>query len=50
MDNTSLRRAVWNGSIPCRIELDPAESRVFDAAGSYFVSALTAWHELFLTQ
>ncbi|KAF8531308.1 autophagy protein Apg5-domain-containing protein [Trichophaea hybrida] len=38
MDNASLRRVVWNGSIPCRIELDPAESRVFDAAGPYFIS------------
>lgn len=40
MDNTSLRRALWDGSIPCRIELDPAESRAFDATIPYFVRCL----------
>lgn len=42
MDATALRRAIWDGAIPCRIELDPAESRVFDAASPYFVSEAAA--------
>ncbi|KAI5818567.1 autophagy protein Apg5-domain-containing protein [Pyronema omphalodes] len=38
MDTVALRRALWNGSIPCRIELDPSESRVFDVIEPYFIS------------
>ena len=40
MDTAALRRTLWDGAIPCRIELDPSECRVFDAASPYFVSAV----------
>ena len=37
MDNTALRRTIWEGAIPCRIELDPSESRVFDGTDPFYV-------------
>jgi len=36
-DPKAIRRAVWAGSIPCKILLDPGESRVFDASDPYYV-------------
>ncbi|KAF8470885.1 autophagy protein Apg5-domain-containing protein [Kalaharituber pfeilii] len=33
----SIRRAVWEGSIPVQILLDPGESRVFDNADPFYI-------------
>lgn len=33
----SIRRAVWEGSIPVQILLNPGESRVFDNSDPFFV-------------
>ncbi|PWW76226.1 APG5-domain-containing protein [Tuber magnatum] len=36
-DPKAIRRAIWSGSIPCKILLDPGESRVFDASDPYYI-------------
>ncbi|KAJ6263490.1 hypothetical protein Dda_2054 [Drechslerella dactyloides] len=35
----ALRRAVWDGSIPVRVLLDPSECRIFDQADAYYFQA-----------
>ncbi|KAK6334159.1 autophagy protein 5 [Orbilia brochopaga] len=35
----ALRRAVWDGSIPVRVLLDPSECRIFDQADAYYLQA-----------
>lgn len=38
MDTDSLRRDVWNGSIPCKINLDVSEDPAYETVSPYFVS------------
>lgn len=35
-DSKSIRKAIWSGSIPCKILLDPGECRVFDDSDPYY--------------
>lgn len=34
---TSIRQAIWEGTIPCAIHLNPSESRVFDNSDPFYV-------------
>ncbi|KAI5779475.1 autophagy protein Apg5-domain-containing protein [Geopyxis carbonaria] len=38
MEFESLRQAVWNGTIPCRIELDLTECRVLESSEPFYLS------------
>lgn len=35
----ALRRAIWNGSLPIKVVLDPSECRVFDKSDPYYIQA-----------
>ncbi|KAI5838595.1 autophagy protein Apg5-domain-containing protein [Morchella snyderi] len=37
-DSKSIRKAIWSGSIPCKILLDPGECRVFDDSDPYYLT------------
>lgn len=45
-DLKAIRKAIWYGSIPCRILLDPGESRVFDASDPYYVCSFAYTNSL----
>ncbi|TGZ85150.1 APG5-domain-containing protein [Ascodesmis nigricans] len=38
MSLAAVRRAVWDGSIPCRIDLDPSECRSLEGIDPYFIT------------
>ena len=40
MDTDSLRWDIWNGSIPCKIDLDISEDPAYEVVGPYYVSSV----------